>query len=102
MLFRSANVAAQYLDWLTPKASSHLESMPDGSAALVREGVHIAAVYKNEMGVISKCSAVCPHLGGIVHWNPVELTWDCPCHGSRFTALGRVIEGPATMDLAVL
>ena len=101
-LKENANVAAQYLDWLTPKASSHLESMPDGSAALVREGVHISAVYKNEMGVISKCSAVCPHLGAIVHWNPVELTWDCPCHGSRFTALGRVIEGPATMDLAVL
>ena len=44
-------------------------------------------------------SAVCPHLGGVLAWNDQETTWDCPLHGSRFTADGTRIEGPATADL---
>ena len=42
---------------------------------------------------------VCPHAGAIVRWNPAESTWDCPAHGSRFEATGRLIEGPAIDDL---
>ena len=45
-------------------------------------------------------SAVCTHLGGVVHWNDAELTWDCPLHASRFDHRGHRIEGPALHDLA--
>ena len=43
--------------------------------------------------------AVCTHLGGVLCWNDAEATWDCPLHGSRFEASGRLIEGPARRDL---
>ncbi len=41
----------------------------------------------------------CPHLGCALKWNKQEHTWDCPCHGSRFTEKGKLIDNPATGDL---
>ena len=41
----------------------------------------------------------CPHLGCALKWNPQERSWDCPCHGSRFTEEGKLINNPATGDL---
>lgn len=41
----------------------------------------------------------CPHLGCALRWNPNEHTWDCPCHGSRFTESGKLLDNPATGDL---
>lgn len=41
----------------------------------------------------------CPHMGCALKWNPQERTWDCPCHGSRFTETGKLINNPATSDL---
>jgi Rieske Fe-S protein len=41
----------------------------------------------------------CPHMGCALKWNPVERSWDCPCHGSRFEENGKLIDNPATGDL---
>lgn len=43
--------------------------------------------------------AVCPHMGCIVKWNPIDHTFDCPCHGSKFDHYGRCINAPAKADL---
>lgn len=53
------------------------------------------AVHRDITGNLHIVSAVCPHLGCVVHWNFGEQSWDCPCHGSRFKVDGEVIEGPA-------
>jgi len=65
---------------------------------IVRRGVRPVAESRID-GQICRVSAVCTHLGGIVRWNDAESSWDCPLHGSRFTAAGAVIEGPAVKDL---
>ena len=58
------------------------------------------AVYKDVKGKMCSYSAVCTHLGCIVRWNELEKSFDCPCHGSRFSAQTRnVINGPANTAL---
>jgi glycine/D-amino acid oxidase-like deaminating enzyme/nitrite reductase/ring-hydroxylating ferredoxin subunit len=94
------NVARQYVDWLTPGEVRSADEIPTGSGALMRRGLHKIALYRDVQGALHEQSAVCPHLGCIVHWNRAESTWDCPCHGSRFDCQGKVINGPANRDLA--
>lgn len=89
------NVAKEYLDWVTPGDDVEEDEIFSGEGAVIRQGMSKVAVYRDDNGEIFRMSAVCPHLGGIVHWNSAEKTWDCPCHGSRFNAKGDVINGPA-------
>jgi Rieske Fe-S protein len=60
------------------------------------------AVYRDEAGTLHRVSAVCTHLGCIVHWNSLEGSWDCPCHGSRFGIDGAVLNGPAVSRLGAV
>lgn len=60
------------------------------------------AVYKDDKGKVHKYSAICTHLGCIVSWNELEKSFDCPCHGSRFSGqTGNVINGPANTPLGI-
>ena len=93
------NVAIQYTDKLTPGDVDSVEEIAAGKGAIVRQGMTKLAVYRDEDGVVHSLSAVCPHLGCIVMWNDSEKTWDCPCHGSRFDAVGVVVNAPANKDL---
>jgi len=93
------DMAAQYTDWLTGGDVGSVDEIAPDSGAVLRRGLTKVAVYRDEKGTTHECSAVCTHLGCIVHWNSAEKTWDCPCHGSRFDKLGRVINGPANSDL---
>jgi Rieske Fe-S protein len=94
------NVAKRYLQWVTGGDVSRPEQVAPGTGAVVRRGLHKVAVYRDEKGDLHECSAACPHLGGVVHWNPAMRTWDCPLHGSRFDPLGHVLDGPANRGLA--
>ena len=94
------NVAAQYADYVTAGDIKSEDELKPGHGAVMRQGLSKIAVFRDENGAIHKRSAVCPHLGCVVAWNTCEKTWDCPCHGSRFSAEGRVYQGPANTDLS--
>jgi glycine/D-amino acid oxidase-like deaminating enzyme/nitrite reductase/ring-hydroxylating ferredoxin subunit len=93
----NAQVAGHYLEWLKGSETEvdTTEQIAPGSGAVVRRGARPIAIYRDENGVNHEMSAVCTHLGCIVHWNDVANTWDCPCHGSRFQPTGEVLNGPA-------
>ncbi len=93
------NLAAQYTDWLTPGTVREEREVPVDSGAIMRRGLTKVALYRDANGQLHECSAVCPHLGGIVHWNGNEKMWECPVHGSRFDRFGKVVNGPAISDL---
>lgn len=93
------NVAAQYTDYVTPGDVDSTAEIKPGEGAIIRRGLTKVAAYTDDAGRIHEYSAVCPHLGCIVDWNSSEKTWDCPCHGSRFAADGKVFQGPANNDL---
>jgi glycine/D-amino acid oxidase-like deaminating enzyme/nitrite reductase/ring-hydroxylating ferredoxin subunit len=87
-------------DRLRPGEAASLDEVPAGSGCIVRvEGRRVAA-FRSSEGELKCCSAVCPHMGCIVHWNDAERTWDCPCHGSRFSSEGKLMAGPAESPLA--
>jgi glycine/D-amino acid oxidase-like deaminating enzyme/nitrite reductase/ring-hydroxylating ferredoxin subunit len=85
-------------DYIFCKASK-LSDISPGEGKVVEVDGNKLAVYNDEKGEMKACSAICTHLGCVVHWNMAERTWDCPCHASRFTTDGDVIEGPALMPL---
>jgi len=95
----NANVMAQYTSWATPGEVASVDEIPLGEGAIVRRGLKKLAVYRDPGGRLVELSAACTHLKCIVAWNATEKTWDCPCHGSRFAADGRVINGPANRGL---
>ena len=98
-LRENLNVAAWYVENVTRGDVESPDAIARGTGRIVRRGWSKVAIYRDEAGNLHEHSAVCPHLGGIVQWNPVEKSWDCPLHGSRFNALGRMINGPAISDL---
>lgn len=95
----SINVALQYRDYLSPADVGTTDDIPLGEGAIVRHGLQKVAAYRDHNNELHEFSAVCPHLGGLVRWNKVEKSWDCPCHGSRFSCLGEVVNGPSKSNL---
>jgi glycine/D-amino acid oxidase-like deaminating enzyme/nitrite reductase/ring-hydroxylating ferredoxin subunit len=94
------NVLQQYRTWFTPGDIASVKDLAPDTGAVIRSGISKLAVYRDARGNLHQRSAVCPHLGAIVRWNQADRTFDCPCYGSRFDCYGRVINGPASRDLA--
>lgn len=77
----------------------NLAELDRGEATIVNYQDKKLAMYKNAAGEIMALSPVCPHAKCFVQWNPAETSWDCPCHGSRFSPQGDVLTGPAVTGL---
>lgn len=79
--------------------SSEIEHIKNGHGGIIEYNGEKVGIYKNKEGKEFFVSTKCTHLGCQLSWNADELTWDCPCHGSRFDYKGRLIGSPATKDL---
>lgn len=71
---------------------------PDEGAPAMLNGQRVGA-YRDEDGQLHIVDTTCKHMGCEVEWNSGERTWDCPCHGSRYSVDGEVINGPAVKPL---
>ncbi len=100
MIREDLNMALKYAELVTPGDVGSADEIMPGQGAIIRRGLSKVAAYRDTDGRLYERSAVCPHLGCIVGWNPVEKIWVCPCHGSRFDRYGHVTDGPASSDLS--
>lgn len=80
--------------------STQTSELPNGHGGIVEYNGEKLGVYKDKEGKIYTVSICCPHLGCQLEWNPDELSWDCPCHGSRFDYYGNLIDNPAQEGLS--
>ena len=94
----SSMVAAQLLtDLITGKGSPYASLFsPSRSILRLQLGVNSFEAVRN---LATPTPKRCPHMGCALKWNPQEHSWDCPCHGSRFTESGKLIDNPATGDI---
>lgn len=96
----NAEVARHFVaDRISEPGLDAVAELDPGEGVVVRAGHEAYAVSRDDGGRVRSLSPVCTHMGCHVRWNTAERSWDCPCHGSRFGADGRVVEGPAVRDL---
>ncbi len=93
----NAMAAASLLCDLTEGKENKYEELFSPSRTVLRPQLFKNA-FESVMGLLSFTAPRCPHLGCALKYNPAEHSWDCPCHGSRFTESGELIDNPATDD----
>jgi glycine/D-amino acid oxidase-like deaminating enzyme/nitrite reductase/ring-hydroxylating ferredoxin subunit len=96
----NVNVAQRFIgDRVTADSIQSLQEIRSGQGRLVRYRGRALAAYRSEDGHLHTLSPACTHMGCFVQWNEQEHTWDCPCHGGRYTATGERVYGPPPRDL---
>ena len=85
--------------WFDKEKLEEFAELAPGEARVTKYSGEKLALYKDEHGELHAVSPVCTHLKCSVAWNNAEQSWDCPCHGSRFSYEGKVLTGPADHDL---
>ena len=93
----NADVGVQYLIGKLKIASKEMPEKGFGKVVIIDKAKF--GVYRDENDIFHIVDTTCTHLGCELKWNPLEKSWDCPCHGSRFGIDGDILEGPATIPL---
>ncbi|WP_432712129.1 FAD-dependent oxidoreductase [Pedobacter sp.] len=97
----NADVAFHYIaDRLSVDAIESLGELEPGNGKVLNYKKEKLAIYKAEDGTVTALSPYCTHAGCIVNFNAIEKSWDCPCHGGRFTVQGEVLTGPPRKNLS--
>jgi nucleotide-binding universal stress UspA family protein len=79
--------------------AQNLDEIGPDEGGIVKTAGHKVAVYRDKKGNLTVLSATCTHQGCTVKWDASEHGWLCPCHGSRYSATGQVVAGPAERPL---
>ena len=90
----NADVAKNLVSGILNISPPEVDLQPGEGKITEVDGKKVGA-YRDEKGKLHLVNTACTHLGCELKWNSAELSWDCPCHGSRFTYEGDIIEGPA-------
>jgi glycine/D-amino acid oxidase-like deaminating enzyme/nitrite reductase/ring-hydroxylating ferredoxin subunit len=88
--------------WFTTEHLTSMSELSNGEGKVVKFEDHMVAMSRDDRGNPHAISPVCTHMGCHVVWNRTEHTWDCPCHGARYSQDGIVLTGPATRHLDIL
>lgn len=99
LLVENANVVGQLIKGKLDSPQKNLADLDNGEGAVITLKGHRKGAYKDDAGELHIVDTTCTHIGCEVEWNNGDRTWDCPCHGSRFSFTGEVIEGPAEKPL---
>ncbi|AOT70317.1 FAD-dependent oxidoreductase [Geosporobacter ferrireducens] len=97
-IVENADVAAEFISGKLMPVPDRIDPQP-GEGKIVEVNGQRAGAYKDEAGKVHLVDTTCTHLGCELQWNAAENSWDCPCHGSRYTYDGEIIEGPTVMPL---
>ncbi|WP_118950455.1 FAD-dependent oxidoreductase [Taibaiella helva] len=89
-------------DRIKQESLTELSALAKGEGRIVLYEEEKIALYKDEQGKLYALHPVCPHAGCIVQWNSAERSWDCPCHGARYTVTGEMLNGPASEGLRLI
>lgn len=101
-LGEQATTTANYAERVLPSENIETDRIGEGQGKVGKlDGEHVA-FCRDEDGCEHRLSPICPHMGGVLHFNEVEHTWDCPVHGGRFTASGERLYGPPESDMEAI
>ncbi|MBP1967929.1 glycine/D-amino acid oxidase-like deaminating enzyme/nitrite reductase/ring-hydroxylating ferredoxin subunit [Virgibacillus natechei] len=96
----NADVAKHMIKGKLDFKKNDIDELSADDATVTRINGKRTGVYKDKNKELHMVDTTCTHMKCEVDWNSGERTWDCPCHGSRFSYTGDVVEGPATEPLA--
>lgn len=97
-IVENANVAGELITGKLEVAPKDLD-IEKGEGKVITYNGKKTGVYKDEDGKLHMIDTTCKHIGCEIHWNAAETSWDCPCHGSRYSPDGDIIEGPTVKCL---
>ena len=78
-----------------------MENIKTNSGAIIELDGKKVGIYRDKENQIHAINPICTHLGCLLTWNDIDKTWDCPCHGSRYDAMGKNLYGPAFKNLEI-
>jgi glycine/D-amino acid oxidase-like deaminating enzyme/nitrite reductase/ring-hydroxylating ferredoxin subunit len=99
LLKENLNVGKAFIGGRLSVSRQDLAEIKRGDGRVIRTGGAPVAIYRDEMGHLHGVDPACSHMGCLVSWNNAERSWDCPCHGSRFSPTGEVLQAPAVQNL---